>query len=263
MRKRSLIVCVFLTALPAAGQVWKPLGPPGGDVRALTADPARPVRIFLARRMATSSDRRIPAAVNRPFSVVASSRADAVITAIVVDPRDGNVLYASSWARNSSTGGGVFRSADGGHTWTAAGLAGQSVRTLVMAPSDPNLLIAGTLDGVYRSMDASRTWERISPEHHAELRNLDSLAIDPRDPQTIYAGTFHLPWKTVDGGRSWHPIQKEMTSIDSGRHEFPLIAMQRAMRGEFTPAPAPEFIAVTTTRSNGKRSRASRIVGAA
>jgi photosystem II stability/assembly factor-like uncharacterized protein len=140
----------------------------------------------------------------------ASSQLDAVITAIVVDPRDGNVLFASSWTRNAAAGGGVFRSTDGGRTWSAAGLAGQAVRALALAPSDPDVLVAGTLDGVYRTLDASRTWERISPEHHAELRNLDSLAIDPRDPQTIYAGTFHLPWKTADGGRTWHPIHQGM-----------------------------------------------------
>ena len=140
----------------------------------------------------------------------ASLRPDAVITAIVVDPRDGRVLLASSWTRDSAAGGGVLRSADGGRTWSGAGLAGQAVRTLAMAPSDPRVLVAGTLDGVYRSLDAAKSWARISPEGHEELRNLDSLAIDPRDPQIIYAGTFHLPWKTTDGGRTWRPIHDGM-----------------------------------------------------
>jgi photosystem II stability/assembly factor-like uncharacterized protein len=104
----------------------------------------------------------------------------------------------------------VFRSADGGRSWSPAGLVGQAVRALTQAPSDPNILVAGTLDGVYRSRDAGKSWERISPEHHQELRNFDSLAIDPRDPQIIYAGTFHLPWKTADGGRTWRPIHEGM-----------------------------------------------------
>jgi len=79
-----------------------------------------------------------------------------------------------------------------------------------MAPSDPDILVAGTLDGVYRSLDASKSWQRISPEYHAELRNFDALAIDPRDSQILYAGTFHLPWKTTDGGRTWNPIHEGM-----------------------------------------------------
>jgi len=210
MRKGFVIALTLLAAACVRAQTWKPLGPPGGDVRALAADPARPARIFLG-----TADGHIfgseDSGAHWTLLGRASSRTDAVITAIIVDPRNGNVLYASSWTRNvAAAGGGVYRSADGGRTWSDAGLSGQAVRALAMAPSDPNLLVAGTLDGVYHSLDAARSWQRISPEHHEELRNLDSLAIDPRDPQVIYAGTFHLPWKTDDGGRTWRPVHQGM-----------------------------------------------------
>src|SRR5579863_5307652 len=209
MRKIVLLVPLLLAATAADAQVWKPLGPPGGDVRALAADPARHARIFLGTadgHVFGSED----SGAHWTLLGRASSQLDAVITAIVVDPRNGDMLFASSWTRDAAVGGGVFRSADGGRTWSPAGLAGQAVRALAMAPSDPNQLVAGTLDGVYRSLDASRSWERISPNHHQELRNLDSLAIDSRDPEIIYAGTFHLPWKTADGGRNWNPIHQGM-----------------------------------------------------
>lgn len=208
---RIPVVCFLVVAAAASArcQTWKPLGLAGGDVRTLAVDPARASRIFLG-----TADGHIFGSEDSGSHWTllgrASSRLDAVITGIVVDPRDGNVLFASSWARDSAAGGGVFRSSDGGHTWSGAGLSGQAVRALAMAPSDPNILVAGTLDGIYRSIDASKSWERISPEHHGELRNLDSLAVDPRDPQIIYAGTFHLPWKTSDGGRTWHPIHDGM-----------------------------------------------------
>jgi photosystem II stability/assembly factor-like uncharacterized protein len=209
MRIAGALLALAALVASAQGQTWTPLGPPGGDARTLVADPARPSRLFLG-----TADGHIfgSADSGAHWALLgrASSRLDAVITAIVVDPRDGNVLFASSWTRDSAAGGGVFRSADGGRTWSGAGLAGQAVRALATAPSDPNVLVAGTLDGVYRSLDAGKSWERISPEHHEELRNLDSLAIDPRDPQTIYAGTFHLPWKTSDGGRTWRPVHEGM-----------------------------------------------------
>jgi len=209
MRQHSFLLLLLLTTTPVLAQVWTPLGPRGGDVRVVAVDPADPARIFLG-----TADGHIFSSEDTGGHWIllgrASSRTDAVITAIVVDPRDGNLLYASSWARDSATGGGAFRSADGGRTWIAAGLAGQAVRALVMAPSDSSILVAGTLDGVYRSLDASKTWERISPEQHAELRNIDSLAVDPRFPQTIFVGTFHLPWKTSDGGRTWLPIHAGM-----------------------------------------------------
>ena len=209
MRKFSIIVLLLLASAVARAETWKPLGPPGGDVRLLAADPSRPGQIFLG-----TADGHIfgsqDAGAHWMLLGRASARPDAVITAIVVDPRNANVLFASAWTRDPSAGGGVFRSDDGGRTWREAGLAGQAVRALAMAGSDPDMLVAGTLDGVYRSLDASKSWERISPEHHEELRNLDSLAIDPRDPRTIYAGTFHLPWKTTDGGRTWRPIHDGM-----------------------------------------------------
>jgi len=209
MRKSLMLALALLAASGVRAQNWKPLGPPGGDVRSLTADPARPGRVFLG-----TADGHIFGSEDSGghWTLLGrvSARLDAVVTAIVVDPRDMNVLLASAWTRDSTTGGGVFRSSDGGRTWSGAGLSGQAVRALAMAPSDPNVLVVGTLDGAYRSLDSSKSWERISPEHHEELRNFDSLAIDPRDPRTIYAGTFHLPWKTTDGGRNWRPIHEGM-----------------------------------------------------
>ena len=193
----------------ASAQTWRPLGPPGGDVHSLAADPSRPERLFLG-----TADGHIfgseDTGTHWKLLGRAGTRRDAVVTAIVVDPRDANILFASAWTQDPAAGGGVFRSGDGGRTWRAAGLQGQAVRALAMAPSDADVLVAGTLDGVYRSPDAGKSWERISPVHHDELRNFDSLAVDPRNPQTIYAGTFHLPWKTADGGRTWRPIHDGM-----------------------------------------------------
>jgi ligand-binding sensor domain-containing protein len=205
----AVMLLMVLGGTVASAQTWRALGPPGGDVHSLAADPSRPGRLFLG-----TADGHIfgseDAGAHWKLLGRAGTRRDAVVTAIVVDPRDANILFASAWTQDPVAGGGVFRSGDGGRTWRAAGLEGQAVRALTIAPSDADVLVAGTLDGVYRSRDAGKSWERISPAHHEELRNLDSLVVDPRDPQTIYAGTFHLPWKTVDGGRTWCPIHDGM-----------------------------------------------------
>ncbi len=127
---------------------------------------------------------------------------------LAVDPQ-GN-LYAGYWEVHGP-GGGVARSTDGGATFSLLeGIAGQGVRALALAPSDPSVLVAGTREGIVRSKDAGRTWSRISPEADGEIRNVDSVAIDPVDPETIYAGTWHLPWKTTDGGKTWRPTHAGM-----------------------------------------------------
>src|SRR3984957_14829907 len=209
MRKSFFVVFLIFAVTPVHAQTWKALGPSGGDVRVLATDPSRLERIFLG-----TADGHIfgseDSGAHWKLLGRASARHDAVITSIVVDPRNGNLLFASSWTRDSAASGGVFHSQDGGRTWSEAGLGGEAVRTLAMAPSNPDVLVAGTLHGIYRSDDASKRWQRISPENHDELRNLDSLAIDPRNPQIIYAGTFHLPWKTTDGGRTWNPVHQGM-----------------------------------------------------
>jgi photosystem II stability/assembly factor-like uncharacterized protein len=205
------LALALLTGLPARAQTWRAMGPPGGDVRSLAADPSDPRRLYLGTtdgHVFRSDD----AGEHWALAGRAGPRQDGVLTALVVDPHGAHALFAATWTLDPHAGGGVFRSEDGGRTWLAAGLAGKAVRALALASREagPGMLVAGALDGVYRSRDSGRAWERISPEGDEELRNVDSVAIDPRKPEVIYAGTYHLPWKTSDGGRHWQPIHEGM-----------------------------------------------------
>jgi photosystem II stability/assembly factor-like uncharacterized protein len=135
------------------------------------------------------------------------NRDDLIIDNILVDPANPKHLVVGAYV--VADGGDVYVSNDGGITWTGEPeMQGQSVRALTAAPSDPKLLVAGTLEGVFRSTDMGAHWERISPKDSAEIHEIESLAIDPADPNVIYAGTWHLPWKTTDGGKSWTSIKQ-------------------------------------------------------
>jgi photosystem II stability/assembly factor-like uncharacterized protein len=209
MSRLSLLsLCLFFhAAMGYAAGAWVPVGPPGGDVRALAADPRDPRVIYLGTAdgvLYRSDDAGARWARLQPgFPLRGQSLDD-----IVIDPR--GTIFVGYW-EVSGAGGGVARSDDGGHNFKILpDVSDQPVRALAIAASDPRVLVAGTPSGLFRSTNAGASWERISPRDHPELRNLDSVAIDPLDPGTIYAGTWHLPWKTGDGGRHWAPISAGM-----------------------------------------------------
>ncbi len=199
---------LLLLALPASAQNWRQVGPPGGDVQSLAAAPGSTQDLFLG-----TSDGHVFGSRDGGEHWELLGRIgehhDDVIMSMVVDERTPNTLYATSWTLTSH-GGGVYRSTDAGHTWQPVGLAGLVVRAIAQSASNPDILVAGATDGVYRSGDSGKQWVRISPEKNEDLRNFDSIAIDPHDPNIIYAGTYHLPWKTVDGGKNWAPIHQGM-----------------------------------------------------
>jgi len=218
-----LLVCVFAALVSADTpsdvvsssstgkeiRQWEVTGPWGGDVRALVASPAdsnllylgtSDGQIFRSTDGARTWQRLHPGIEKRGLSV----------DHIIIDPRDPSTMYAGAWAVARDEEGGVFKSTDAGEHWKLLdGTKGLSVRSLALAPSDSNFLIAGSandepkLNGVFRSIDAGKKWERISPIGDKEIHNIESVAIDPRNTNNVYIGTWHLPWKTTDGGASW------------------------------------------------------------
>ncbi len=198
------------SAIPAPSQSFVPLGPTGGDVRSLAADPLHPGTVFLGT---TDGDVFGSTDAGEHWTRLGRTGDDptAVVSALLVDARDGSLLFATTWTRGKvGESGAVYLSRDAGRTWRAAGLTGHALRALAQAPSDPQVLVAGGLDGVFLTRDRGATWKRITPDGYAELRNIDSLAFDPADASVIYAGTFHLPWKTKDSGEHWLAIHDGM-----------------------------------------------------
>lgn len=196
----------FAQSTSTPSQSWISVGPDGGDVRTLSADPANPARVLLGTSAGQIYQSDDGGKTWRRFVRIGKGN-DYVVDHIIFDAKQAGVIYVAAWTLESE-GGSVFKSTDDGHTWqTLSALEGKSVRSMAISASDSNILIAGTLDGVYRTRNAGQTWQRISPETSTEIKNIESIAIDPTNPDVIYAGTWHLPWKTSDGGKSWHNIK--------------------------------------------------------
>lgn len=155
------------------------------------------------------------------------------IGAVDVAESDPNVIYVGTGSAdirgNTSTGRGMYRSTDGGKTWTFIGLrdAGQIARVLTH-PADPDLVYAAVLGhpfgrnrerGIFRSKDGGTTWEHVL--FLDDSTGASSLAMNPRNPRELYAGMWRgerKPWamlsggpqggvyKSTDGGDTWQKL---------------------------------------------------------
>jgi photosystem II stability/assembly factor-like uncharacterized protein len=204
-----LLGVLWCSSTLAAEQSWQPVGPDGGTVRSLAIDPKNPDHIFLgtsAGNLYLSTDKGTSwSRFARP-----GNAAEMVLDHIAIDPTEPRNIFVAAWnAQLPNSDGDLYRSKDAGKSWEIVpDLHGKSLRALSIAASDPKVLVVGALDGIYRSRNGGHDWERISPENHTEIKNIESVAIDPVNPEIIYAGTWHLPWKTEDGGKTWRSIKK-------------------------------------------------------
>ena len=197
----------FLLSSLHAQSPWTVVGPDGGDARSLEAVTGDPNHLYMG-----TTNSWIYESTDKGASWHRLARLDKsnslVIDDIVVDPGNPSLIYAAAWKLDRPDGG-LWISHDSGKTWTSnAGMEGQSIRAFAQAPSDPKILVAGTLKGVFRSNDAGVSWRLISPAESREIHEVESIAIDPSNPDVVYAGTWHLPWKTSNGGNSWQNIKQ-------------------------------------------------------
>ncbi|MAZ26723.1 MAG: glycosyl hydrolase [Cytophagaceae bacterium] len=124
-----------------------------------------------------------------------------------------------------ATGGGVWRTQDGGQTWEniSDGFFGGSIGAVEVAPSDHNVIYVGggeqtirgnvsSGDGIWKSIDAGKTWQRAGLD---KSRHVPRIRIHPINPDIAYAavlGDIYKPtqergvFKTIDGGKNWKKV---------------------------------------------------------
>lgn len=168
----------------------------------------------------------------------------ASIGAVAVAPSDPNVLYVGSGSAcprgNISPGNGVYRSTDGGKTWTHSGLeqAGQ-IGAIIVHPDDSQRLYVAALGhifgpnperGVYRSLDGGKSWEHIL--RVSDRAGAVDLSMNRRNPRILFAAIWEAqrsPWtmtsggeesglyRSADGGDSWEEVTQGLPDGIKGR----------------------------------------------
>lgn len=148
------------------------------------------------------------------WGAVNSGLPDISVLALAIDSQNPGTVYAGSHAAASSDWRediGVFKTTDGGNSWTAAnkGLVATSVLDVVVDPHTPTTAYAGGNRGVFKTTDQGASWTRINVGlTHPAYR----LAIDPRTPDTLYGGTGNGVFKSIDGGLSWVAASTGLTN---------------------------------------------------
>ena len=141
------------------------------------------------------------------------------VVAVTGVPRQPNHFYFGS------VGGGVWETANAGRTWKPIfdKEPVASIGAIAVAPSDPNVIYVGsgeadirssfsTGDGMYKSVDAGKTWTHIGL---ADTYQIGSVLVDPKNSNIVYVAALGHGYaanpergvfKTMDGGQTWKKV---------------------------------------------------------
>ncbi len=186
----------------------------------------------------------------RTWVPIFDSQATGSVGDVVVAPTNPNTIYVASGEGiqrpDLSIGDGIYKSTDGGKTWTNTGIHdGQQIGGLAIDPQNENRVFVAVLGhpygpnterGIYRTTDGGKNWERVF--YLDENTGAAQVTLDPKNSNIIYADLWAArqgPWengswqgpgsglyKSSDGGTSWKKLTKGLPTVeqDLGRIGF-------------------------------------------
>jgi photosystem II stability/assembly factor-like uncharacterized protein len=229
---------------PQVGLDWRMLGPfRGGRVDAVSGVPGRPEEFYFGH-VNGGVWKTIDA--GRAWFPIFDDQPVASIGALAVAPSAPDVIYVGtgeSTLRDSvGFGNGVYKSTDGGRTWTQLGLSDtQHIGKIAVDPKNSDVVFVAAIGhlyaanpdrGVFRSLDGGRTWQKVL--YKDENVGAVEVVIDPTNSRVVYAGLWNTrrpPWftyaptngpgggmyKSTDGGSTWHQLTAGLPPAGIGR----------------------------------------------
>ena len=226
------------------GLKWRMVGPfRAGRVNAVTGVAGQPSTFYFG-----SVGGGVWRSTNagRTWNPIFDSQNVASIGAIAVAPSNPQIIYVGTGEADMRDsiqfGDGMYKTADGGKSWTHIGLeTTRQIGRVIVNPRDPNTVYVAALGhvygphadrGVYKSTDGGATWQKIL--YKGDSVGAIDIAFDPSNAQTIYAAMWAVrrpPWfiyapangpgsglfKSTDAGRTWSPLTKGLPTEGLGR----------------------------------------------
>ena len=178
------------------------------------------------------------------FSPIFDGQGSFSIACVELAPSNPNTLWVGTGENNNQRsvayGDGVYKSLDGGKSFTNMGLKNsEHIGNIIIHPTNENILWvaaygplwkSGGERGVYKSIDGGKTWERTL--NISENTGVSEIAIDPTNPDILYAaahqrrrhewtyiggGPESALYKSTDGGATWREVKSGLPSGDMGR----------------------------------------------
>ena len=217
-----------------AGKTWTHLGlRDGQQIPNIAVDPRNANRLFVAvagHPYGPNEERGIFRSTDggQSFQKVLSKSPDVGGNDVDIDPTNPDVVYSTLWEERQGpwenaawrgTGGGIFKSTDGGSTWKQLtnGLPQNGAITqanLAIASSDTKRIYAtiavGPATSVYRSDNAGDTWTQITTDARPVGRigggDLAVPIVNPKNADNVFTAST-VSYKSVDGGKTWAPFK--------------------------------------------------------
>ncbi len=166
------------------------------------------------------------------------------IGCVTIDPNNHNVIWVGTGENNNQRsvayGDGVYKSVDGGNSWTHMGLKNsEHIGKIIVHPDDSNVVYVAAIGplwsrggdrGLYKSTDGGETWK--ATLEIDKYTGVTDMVMDPVNPDIIYAAAFQRArhtftylgggpgsgmYKSVDGGDNWTKANKGLPSVEMGR----------------------------------------------
>ncbi|MFL6199314.1 MAG: VPS10 domain-containing protein [Thermoanaerobaculia bacterium] len=232
-----------LSAGTFAGLELRGIGPAltSGRVIDIAVDPKKPSTWYIA---VASGGVWKTTNGGASFNPIFEGQPSYSIGCITIDPNNPLVIWVGSGENNSQRsvayGDGVYKSLDGGKTWTNMGLkSSEHIGKIVVDPRDSDTVYvaaqgplwnAGGDRGLYKTTDGGKTWKAVLTI--SENTGVTDVAMDPRDSDVLYAASYQrrrhvwtlinggpeaAVYKSMDGGANWKKIEAGLPKEEKGR----------------------------------------------